>query len=67
MPSEDLAALLRWEDSGGAWEVLSRRGDRVEVALLTCARDERMGLLRSRAADLTAYLERSRPDREERG
>ncbi|HYN29116.1 MAG TPA: hypothetical protein VES95_04510 [Dermatophilaceae bacterium] len=57
MVSDDLAALVRWEDSGGTFEVRARRAGWVEVALLTCARDEEMGRLRSSEPDLTAYLD----------
>jgi hypothetical protein len=40
---DPLEALRRWEDSGAVWRLLSRRGDVVEVALLTCSAGEEVG------------------------
>jgi hypothetical protein len=42
---EVLAALLRWEESGGTWRVLVRRPARLELELLTCDGGEVMGRL----------------------
>lgn len=61
MTSDDLEQLLRWESSGGTWQVLARSPGVVEVALLTCAGDEEMGRLRSRELDLAAYVGEARP------
>ena len=36
MDSDRVAELQRWEGSGAAWSVVSRRADRVTIALLRC-------------------------------
>lgn len=36
MPVDRIAELQRWQDSGAIWEVLTRRGTSVTVALLRC-------------------------------
>lgn len=36
MDIDRVAELQRWEDAGAVWEVLSRRGGAVIVALLRC-------------------------------
>ena len=43
--SERLDELLRWESSGGHWEVASDDGDVVRLALRTCLGDEVVGEL----------------------
>ncbi len=45
-----LAALRRWEESGGTWRVAVRRPARLELELLTCDGGEVMGRLARRAA-----------------
>ena len=55
-PSADLAALLRWEATGGTWEVERRRPGWVEVALLTCDGGQEMGRIASSSYDLVAYV-----------
>jgi len=62
--TEDPAeALRRWEGSGGAWEVVAERGDRLTVALLTCDRGETAGTLTTHRAELEAFLDgRTRSD-----
>jgi len=42
MNVDRVAELQRWQDSGAVWEVLSRRGDTVTVALLRCDGGEEM-------------------------
>lgn len=32
----DLDKLVRWEDAGGTWRVLSRRSDSLTIALCRC-------------------------------
>lgn len=56
-PSDDLAALLRWQGSGGTWAVLARREGAVTLALTTCTGEEEMARLVSRAPDLLAWLD----------
>jgi hypothetical protein len=36
MNIDRVAELQRWEDSGAVWEVISRKGDGVTIALLRC-------------------------------
>ena len=36
MTDDVVAALQRWEDSGGHWRVLSRREGRIVVGLFRC-------------------------------
>ena len=36
MHVDRVAELQRWQDAGAVWEVISRNGDRVTVALLRC-------------------------------
>jgi hypothetical protein len=36
MDSDRVAELQRWEDSGAVWSIVSRKQDRVTVALLRC-------------------------------
>jgi hypothetical protein len=36
MNVDRVAELRRWQDSGAVWEVISRHGDTVTVALLRC-------------------------------
>jgi hypothetical protein len=42
MTVDRVAELRRWEDSGAMWQVVSRRGDAVTVALLRCDGGEEM-------------------------
>ena len=55
MTSADLDELLRWEAAGGTWQRISSSAGSVELALLTCGRDEVMGRLSSREHDLIEY------------
>ncbi len=55
-PSAELASLLRWEATGGTWDVSRWRPDWVEVALLSCDAGQEMGRIASSAADLIAYV-----------
>jgi hypothetical protein len=36
MDVDRIAELQRWQDAGAVWEVISRRGSSVTVALLRC-------------------------------
>jgi hypothetical protein len=36
MDNDRVAELQRWEDAGAVWSVVSRKQDRVTVALLRC-------------------------------
>lgn len=54
---DDLAALLRWEASGGTWQVAARRPDRVTVVLCRCDGGEEVDRLVSVDPSLIAYLD----------
>lgn len=54
--SERLDELLRWEASGGHWEVASDDGDVVRLALRTCLGDEVVGELVSGDPDVRTHL-----------
>lgn len=41
-PASDLARLVRWQQSGGVWQVVARRPGSVTVALLRCDGGEEM-------------------------
>ncbi|NMD55099.1 MULTISPECIES: hypothetical protein [Tsukamurella] len=51
-----LDQLLRWEDSGGTWAVLSRSDDAVVVALLRCDGGEIVDRLESGDPALREYV-----------
>lgn len=42
MDVDRVAELQRWQDSGAVWEVISRHGSTVTVALLRCDGGEEM-------------------------
>ena len=52
MHVDRVAELQRWQDSGAVWEVISRKGGRVTVALLRCDGGEEVADLRVRASSL---------------
>jgi hypothetical protein len=51
-----VAELERWQDAGAVWEVISRRGDRVTVALLRCDGGEEVDRFTSDDPALLEYL-----------
>ena len=55
-PDAPLEVLRRWEDSGAVWRLLSRRGDLVEIALLTCSAGEEVGRLVTADPDALAFI-----------
>jgi hypothetical protein len=55
-PDAPVEVLRRWEDSGAVWRLLSRRGDQVEIALLTCSAGEEVGRLVTSDPDLLAFI-----------
>ncbi|HEY5186972.1 MAG TPA: hypothetical protein VIM19_19205 [Actinomycetes bacterium] len=55
-PNAPVEVLRRWEDTGAVWRLLSRRGDLVEIALLTCSAGEEVGRLVSADPDLLAFV-----------
>ena len=54
-PSDDLAALLRWQATGGAVQVVAW-GPPVVLALLSCDGGQEMQRLTSTADDLRDHL-----------
>jgi hypothetical protein len=60
----DVARLTRWEESGGAWQVVARAPGRVTVALLRCDGGEEMDRFTSTDRDLLRLVgSRERSDR----
>lgn len=55
---ELIAAVERWERSGGVWRVLGRGPDGVTVSLLRCDGGEEVGQLVSARPAWIAFLER---------
>ncbi len=53
---DPLEALRRWEDSGAVWRLLLRRGDVVEVALLTCSAGEEVGRITTSDPRVLAFI-----------
>jgi hypothetical protein len=56
MPEDPVAVLRRWEDAGGHWRVLERRGDTVTVGLFRCDGGEQVDEVCSRDAAVLAFL-----------
>jgi hypothetical protein len=53
----DLEELRRWEDFGGAWELVAARGDVRVLSLLRCDGGEEVSRLTSDDADLRTYVD----------
>lgn len=56
MDSDRVAELQRWEDSGAVWSVVSRKPDRVTVALLRCDGGEEVDRFTSDDPRLLVYI-----------
>ncbi|MFY9919501.1 MAG: hypothetical protein WAL26_14025 [Mycobacterium sp.] len=56
MDIDRLAELRRWEDSGAVWSVVSRKHDRVTIALLRCDGGEEADRFTSDDPRLLAYI-----------
>lgn len=56
MSFDRVAELQRWEDSGAVWSVVSRRPDRVTVALLRCDAGEEVDRFTSDDPRLLDYI-----------
>ena len=50
------AELQRWQDSGAVWEVISRKGGGVTVALLRCDGGEEVDRIVTDERPLTHFL-----------
>ena len=58
MPLRPLQELLRWEESGGTWDVVSDAGGVLVLALLPCTGGDPVGSIESAEPDLRAYVNR---------
>ncbi|MGD9957572.1 MAG: hypothetical protein AB7O74_05520 [Candidatus Nanopelagicales bacterium] len=58
MVSASLAELVRWEESGGAWELVSDAGGIIVLALLPCTGGDPVGSIESRDSDLREHVGR---------
>ncbi len=56
MAVDRVAELQRWQDSGAVWQVVSRRGDAVTVALLRCDGGEEMDRFTSADVALLEFI-----------
>jgi hypothetical protein len=56
MNVDRVAELKRWQDSGAVWEVISRRGDILTVALLRCDGGEEMDRFTSDDVKLRDFI-----------
>jgi len=56
MNIDRVAEIQRWQDSGAVWEVISRRGDTVTIALLRCDGGEEMDRFTSDDARLLDFI-----------
>jgi hypothetical protein len=56
MDIDRAAELQRWQDSGAVWEVISRRGRSVTVALLRCDGGEEVDRFTSDDPRLLAFI-----------
>lgn len=54
--AERLEEVLRWEESGGTWQVLAEAGDRVTLGLFTCSGGEEMDRIVASRAAIAATL-----------
>ena len=64
MTDDPVAVLLRWEESGALWSVLSRRGAEVTVGLFRCDGGEEVDRITSSDPALLAFVDArsSHPD-----
>jgi hypothetical protein len=56
VPLTPLQELLRWEGSGGTWELVSDAGGVLVIALLPCTGGDPVGSVEGGDADLRAYV-----------
>jgi len=53
---DPVTVLQRWQSSGGAWRVAFRTPTRLDIELLTCSRDEVMGIVTSADPALLEFV-----------
>ena len=56
MHVDRVAELQRWQDSGAVWQVISRKGGHVMVALLRCDGGEEVDRFTSDDPQLLSFL-----------
>jgi hypothetical protein len=56
MHVDRVAELQRWQDAGAVWEVISRKGGGVTVALLRCDRGEEVDRFTSDDPGLLEFI-----------
>lgn len=56
MHVDRVAELQRWQDSGAVWQVISRKGCRVTVALLRCDGGEEVDRFTSDDPALVSFI-----------
>jgi hypothetical protein len=56
MDTDRVAELQRWEDAGAVWSVVSRKPDRVTIALLRCDGGEEVDRFTSDDPSLLDYI-----------
>ncbi len=56
MHVDRVAELQRWQDSGAVWQVISRKGGRVTVALLRCDGGEEVDRFTSDNPQLLSFI-----------
>jgi len=56
MHVDRVAELQRWQDSGAVWEVISRKGGRVTVAMLRCDGGEEVDRFTSDDPRLLSFI-----------
>ena len=56
MTDDAVATLQRWQDCGGVWRVLDRRGGAITVGLYRCDGGEEMDRVRSTDPALLEFL-----------
>ena len=55
-PADPAGALRRWEESGGTWRVVCRRGGELTVSLCPCTGGEEVDRVVSSAPSLREYV-----------
>ncbi|NKY53865.1 hypothetical protein HGA08_27085 [Nocardia vermiculata] len=48
--------LVRWQDSGGVWRVLGRRGELLTIGLFECTGGDQVGRIASADPALRAFV-----------
>ena len=56
MHTDRIVELQRWEDAGAGWSVVSRKPDRVTIALLRCDGGEEVDRFTSDDPSLLDYI-----------